>query len=154
MQHYEEKLKKYILVNNLEAEQLLFNQSCHSVQEAATAAGVTPEDFVKNICMVTDEGNLIVAIVKGEDRVSTSRVGKALQIARPRIATESEILTKTGFPCGGVPSFGYQATFIIDPKVMEKEIVYTGGGSPNSLVRIATAELLRTTNGLLFRIRK
>jgi Cys-tRNA(Pro)/Cys-tRNA(Cys) deacylase len=154
MQVYEGKLKEYIVASNLRAEQLLFNQSCHSVEEAAVAAGVTPEDFVKNICMVDGQGNLIVAIVKGEDRVSTSRVGKALQIPRPRIATAEEILEKTGYPCGGVPSFGYQAILIIDPKVLEKEIIYSGGGSPHSLVRIASKELLRATNGLVARVRK
>ncbi len=154
MELYEERLKNFMLENSIEAEQLAFSKSCHSVQEAANAAGVSAKEFVKNICMIDDKGNLIVAIVKGEDRVSTSRVGKALEIDTTRIATESEILEKTGFPCGGVPSFGYKATFIIDPKVMEKEILYTGGGSPYSLLRITSQELLKSTNALVARIRK
>lgn len=136
MIQYEEKLKTYMIDKGIDAEHIHFEQTCHSVQEAADAAGATPDDLVKNICMVNDEGDLIVAIVKGEDRVSTSRVGKALKIERPRTATEEEILSKTGFPCGGVPSFGYKATFIVDPRVMEKEYVYSGGGSEYSLVRI------------------
>ena len=69
--------------------------------EAAEAAGVSPEDLVKNICPIDNKDNLIVAIVKGEDRVSTSRVGKALQIDKPRIAGENEIL-ENGYR-GGVP---------------------------------------------------
>lgn len=154
MKQYEEKLKKYMVENNIHAEQLIFSQSCHSVQEAADAVGASPEDFVKNICMVDDKNNLIVAIVKGEDRVSTSRVGKVLNIDSPRIASKNEILEMTGFPCGGVPSFGYKATFIIDPKVMEKEVVYTGGGSSHSLVRIASQELLKANKGLILRVRK
>ena len=66
------------------------------MREAAEAAGVSPEDLVKNICLIDSHDNLIVAIVKGEDRVSTSRVGKALQIEKPRTAGENEILEKTG----------------------------------------------------------
>lgn len=154
MKQYEEKLKKYICDRNILAEQLVFSKTCHSVQEAADAVDATPEDLVKNICMIDCNNNLIVAIVKGEDRVSTSRVGKALNIETPRIAGESEILEKTGFPCGGVPSFGYEATFIIDPRVLEKENIYTGGGSPYSLVRITSQELQRANNGLILRIRK
>jgi prolyl-tRNA editing enzyme YbaK/EbsC (Cys-tRNA(Pro) deacylase) len=154
MKQYEEKLKNYITANNIEAEQLIFNKSCHSVREAAEAAGVSPEDLVKNICLIDSHDNLIVAIVKGEDRVSTSRVGKALQIDKPRTAGEDEILEKTGYPSGGVPSFGYKAVFIIDPRVLEKEIVYSGGGSSYSLVRIATGELLKANNGQVIRIRK
>lgn len=154
MKEYEEKLKGYMMGKNMNAEHLHFDQICHSVQEAANAAGATPDDLVKNICMVNNEGGLIVAIVKGEDRASTSRVGKALKIERPRTATENEILEKTGYPCGGVPSFGYKATFIIDPKVMEREFVYTGGGSEYSLVRITSRELIEINNGLVFRVRK
>lgn len=154
MKVYEEKLKNYITKNNIQAEQLVFNESCHSVEEAANVVGASPEDLVKNICMVDSNDNLIVAIVKGEHRASTSRVGKVLNIDPPRTANESEILERTGFPCGGVPSFGYKATFIIDPKVMEKEFIYTGGGSPYSLVKISTKELQKISNGLVLRIRR
>lgn len=154
MLEYEKKLKDYMINNSVAADHLHFDKICHSVQEAADAAGATPDDLVKNICMVDDKGNLIVAIVKGEDRVSTSRVGKALKIERPRIATEEEILEKTGFPCGGVPSFGYHATFIVDPRVMEKEYVYSGGGSEYSLVRMSSQELTRVNSAIITRVRK
>ncbi|NLW55548.1 MAG: hypothetical protein GX050_02815 [Firmicutes bacterium] len=154
MKQYEEKLKDYLVAHNFEAEQIRFEQSCHSVREAAAAVGAAPEDLVKNICLLDERGNLIVAIVKGEDKVSVSRVGKALNILPPRMAEENEILEKTGYPCGGVPSFSYEATFLIDPKVMEKEIIYTGGGSSRALVRIASRELQRANNGLVVRIRK
>ncbi|HHV98340.1 MAG TPA: hypothetical protein GXX36_02000 [Clostridiaceae bacterium] len=154
MKAYEEKLKNYIIENSIDAEQIIFSKSCHSVQEAAEAVGAPPEDLVKNICMIDDNDNLIVAIVKGEDRVSMSRVGKALNTDTPRIANENEILEKTGYPCGGVPSFGYKATYIIDPKVLEKDIIYTGGGSPYSLVRITSKELQKANKGLVARVRK
>ncbi len=154
MREYEEKVKQYILKNNIPAEQLLFEQSCHSVQEAAEAVNALPGDLVKNICMLDKEGNLIVAIVSGEDRVSTKRVGKALNIDAPRIAQPEEILEKTGFPCGGVPSFGYKATFIIDDKVTGKEIIFSGGGSTHSLVRMKSRDLLKANKGMVARIRK
>ena len=38
--------------NNVSGEHLVFHQSTRSVAEAAEAAGVTPQDFVKNICMI------------------------------------------------------------------------------------------------------
>ena len=151
---YEEKLKKYLKDNNIKAEHITFNSSCHSVEEAAKAANANTDDFVKNICMIDSNGNLIIAIVKGEDRASTSRVEKALNIEKPRIATPNEILQKTGYLCGGTPSFGYNAKFLIDPKVMEKEFIYTGGGSENSLVKISTKELQKANNGDIVRVRK
>ena len=154
MNHHEEKLKKFLQDNNIQGEHLSFNQSCHSVEEAAQAANAKTDDFVKNICMFDSNDNLIVAIVKGEDRASTTQVGKALNIERPRTATPDEILQKTGYPCGGTPSFGYNAKFLIDPRVMEKEFVYTGGGSENSLIKISTKELQKANNGEIIRVRK
>lgn len=154
MNQYEEKLKRYILENKIQAEHLSFTQSCHSVEEAAHTANADSDDFVKNICLVDGNERLIVAIVKGEDRVSTTNVAKALSIEKPRIATPEEILQKTGYPCGGTPSFGYSATFLIDQRVMEKEMVYSGGGSENSLVKIATKELEKANKGRVVKIRK
>lgn len=154
MDLFEQKLLDYIRLHRIQAELLRFNQSCHSVAEAAQAAGTSPENLVKNICLIDQETNLIVAIVKGEDKVNPLAIGTALDIKPPRIATPAEILAKTGYPCGGVPSFGYSARFLIDPRVMEKEVVYTGGGSPNALVKIATAELIGANQGQIARIRK
>ena len=154
MDSYEEKIKKYIKDNHIKAEHLSFETFCHSVEEAVQTVNASVEDFVKNICLIDKEGNLIVAIVKGEDRASTKKIGKILGIERPRIASPQEILEKTGFICGGVPSFGYQATFLIDPKVMEKVAVYSGGGSEKSLIKISPQELLKANQNQVIKIRK
>lgn len=154
MNPYEEKIKKYIKDNNIKAEHLSFETSCHSVEEAVQAVNASAEDFVKNICLIDNEGNLIVAIVKGENRASTSKISRQLGIERPRTANLQEILQKTGFTCGGVPSFGYSATFLVDPKVMEKEVVYSGGGSEKSLIKISPQELLKANQGQVIKIRK
>ena len=153
MNQYEQKLKKFIEYNEIKCRHLSFNKSCHSVKEAAETAGADPDDFVKNICMIDANGNLIVAIVKGEDRASITRIEKILNM-KIRIANPEEILQKTGYPCGGTPSFGYNGKFIIDSKVMEKEVVYSGGGSENSLVKISTKELQKANNGKITIIRK
>lgn len=154
MNEFEAKLKNFLKEHNIQGEHLFFEQSCHSVTEAAKAANISREEIIKNICMIDSEDNIIVAIVKGDDRASTSRVAKALKTEKPRIASPEEILEKTGYPCGGVPSFGFKATFLIDPKVIEREIVYSSGGSENSLLRISPKELLKANNGIIIRVRK
>ncbi|PKM49628.1 MAG: hypothetical protein CVV02_15350 [Firmicutes bacterium HGW-Firmicutes-7] len=140
--------------SNIEAEQLIFKESCHSVAEAAIALGVSEDEIVKNICLIDDKENLILVIVKGEDRVSTSRVAKALNVESVRVATAEEILDKTGYVCGGVPSFGFEATYIIDSRVMEKELVYTGGGSEKALAKMSTKNLQKANDGIILRVRR
>jgi prolyl-tRNA editing enzyme YbaK/EbsC (Cys-tRNA(Pro) deacylase) len=150
---YEERLKSILKEQEIAAEHLSFTQSCHSVAEAAAAANARIEDCVKNICMFVGE-QFVVAIVKGEDRASTSRVARALKAEEVRTATPEEILARTGFPCGGTPSFGFAAKFLVDPRVLERESVYTGGGSENSLMKITPRELLRVNKGEIVRVRK
>ncbi|MGI6124976.1 MAG: aminoacyl-tRNA deacylase [Acetivibrionales bacterium] len=151
---YEDKLKQYIDRNGVSAKHYIFDETCHSVQEAASAANASPEKFIKSICMLKPDGELVVAIVKGEDRASTSRVAKALGVDEAKIASPEEILEKTGYICGGVPAFGYDAVYLIDPKVMDMDMIFTGGGSPYSLLEISAKEMYRLNNGQVVRIRR
>jgi prolyl-tRNA editing enzyme YbaK/EbsC (Cys-tRNA(Pro) deacylase) len=151
---YEKKLKRFIQDQQISCAHLTFSGRCHSVAEAAQAAGVTPQDFVKNVCLADPQGSIVVAIVKGEDRVDTSRVAKFLGVKKVRIATAEEMLEKTGYPCGGTPSFGYSAQFLVDERVMEMEAVYSGGGSEYSLIKMRPADLVRANGGEVIRVRK
>jgi len=151
---FEAKLKRFILDNGILAEHMHFDQSCHSVDEAAKAANATRDSFVKNVCMIDAKGNVFVCIVKGEDRASKAHVSQLLQAEKPRMMNAEEVLEKTGYPAGGTPSFGYNATFLVDERVMEKDFVLSGGGSENSLVRISPKELLKANNGKVAKIRE
>jgi prolyl-tRNA editing enzyme YbaK/EbsC (Cys-tRNA(Pro) deacylase) len=154
MNTFEQRLQSYLEEQHIQAEHLSFDQPCHSVEEAARAVNASPQELVKSICLLDSDDQLITAIVKGEDRVSVSRIAKTLQREGLRLANPDEILEKTGYPCGGTPTFGYQAMFLIDPRVMEREFVFAGGGSETSLIKISPAELARANQGTILRIRK
>ncbi|MBO8157210.1 MAG: hypothetical protein H0Z32_12180 [Bacillaceae bacterium] len=154
MNPYEAKVKEYLDKNVMDAEHLVFEKSCHTVQEAAEAVGSSEDHIVKNVCMIGENQEFIVAIVEGNNRVSTKRVAKALNIERPRMADQEEVLARAGFPAGGVPSFGFDAIFLMDPKVTEMDWVYTGGGSDRSLVKIKVEDLLSLNHATVARVRK
>jgi prolyl-tRNA editing enzyme YbaK/EbsC (Cys-tRNA(Pro) deacylase) len=154
MDKYEQKFNNYIKKNKINGEHLIFEKSCHTVKEAANAINGKVEDLVKNICLIDKNKNIITAIIKGENRVSTKKIAKELNINIPQIATPNQILEKTGYPCGGIPSFGYKALFLIDKKVMQKEYIYTSGGSTRSLFKIKTIDLKKANNAKIIRIRK
>ncbi|MEW6035945.1 MAG: YbaK/EbsC family protein [Candidatus Micrarchaeota archaeon] len=147
MDGYEAKMVRFIADNRIKAEHLVFETSCHSVEEAADSANAKPQDFVKNVCIIdetTDE--LVVAIVPGHKRLDTKKLTPLIGTRRFRFATAQEILEKTGYPMGGTPSFGYKARFFIDSEVLAKDVVYSGGGSQNSLTKISPSEMLRINN--------
>lgn len=154
MDIYFKKLHTFIKQHLVNCEHLFFEQSCHSVLEAAETVGADESDFVKNICFLDASNHLVVAIVRGVDRVSSTKLGKLLNSPRPRAAGPDEILQLTGYPCGGTPSFGFDAKFLIDLKVMEKSYIYTGGGSEKSLVKISPNLLPKLNKGEIVSIRK
>ncbi len=151
---YHDKLLSFIRQYDICCEHLVFEQSTHSVAEAAAAAGVMPEDFIKSICFITKDGRMIVAIVKGEDRADRSTVQKLLGLTKLSIASPQDMLDKTGYPAGGTPPFGFDALFLMDERVFEKDVVYGGGGSDRGLIRVATNELLRVNGAQVARVRK
>lgn len=151
---YHERLHNFITVQQVQCVHLIFEQSTHSVAEAAEVAGVTPEDFVKSVCMVTKAGRIVVAIVKGEDRADRSAVQQLLGLAKLSIASPEAMLLKTGYPAGGTPPFGFDATFVMDERVFKKPVVYAGGGSDRALIRIAPAEMQRVNGAQTAVIRK
>ena len=154
MLEYEEKIKKFLTENSIKAEYIHFDKTVHTVEDACRESGAKPDDFVKTICMVDSNGETIVALVLGSYRASTSRVAKALGIERPNVVTPEQAQEKTGYLVGGISPFGYKAIFLIDPKVMEKEFVYVGGGAPSALVKISPKEVQRVNKGKITRVRK
>jgi prolyl-tRNA editing enzyme YbaK/EbsC (Cys-tRNA(Pro) deacylase) len=95
-----------------------------------------------------------VAIVKGEDRADRSAVQQWLGLTKLSIASPEMMLAKTGYPAGGTPPFGFDATFLMDERVFERSVVYGGGGSDRALIRIAPAEVQRVNGAQVAMIRK
>lgn len=131
---YSKKLQSFIDANTIRASVLIFSTSCHSVEEAAQSANASVDEFVKNICTIDENGSLVVSIIAGKSKLDLKKV-RSIVGSKVRFATGDEILEKTGYPAGGTPSFGYCATFLVDPLVMEMNVVYSGGGSQNALTK-------------------
>ncbi len=144
MNEYDQKLVEFIKSNGINAEHLVFQTSCHSVEEAAVSANANVDQFVKNVCIINETTNeLIVCIVPGPKRLDIKKLALLVGTKKLRFATADEILGNTGYPMGGTPSFGYSAKFFIDSEVLTKEIVYSGGGSPIALTKVSPLEMIR-----------
>jgi prolyl-tRNA editing enzyme YbaK/EbsC (Cys-tRNA(Pro) deacylase) len=149
-------MRRWLAANEVEAEFMSFDISVYSVTEAVAASGHPVERFTKSIVMVTEDGQGIIAMVPADCRASTDRVRKALGLQqRPRVATAEETLALTGQQAGGnSPLNPGSATVLMDPRVLEKDWLVTGGGDDRSLVRIGTAELCRVARFTEARVRK
>ena len=140
------------------AEVVAFAASTHSVAEATDIVGAAHDAFVKSIVMVGPGDALVVAVVPGDQRASTRRVATAMGWQeRPRLATPDEMLSRTGYPAGGTPPLGFDATFLVDERVAARADVWAGGGSPRALLHIRVETIVAAAvalGGRVARVRK
>ena len=149
----EAKLKQFIKDNNINAEHIRFEQSIHTVKQCVDVSGFPISQITKTMIFKAPQGKIVAAMVPAEFRVSSSRLRKATGFEDLELANPSESRKRTGYPVGGMPFFGYECIFVVDPRVLEQEYICTGGGSEFSITKIGTSELKRITNPIIQRIR-
>lgn len=156
MSDFSDKIKRWIEDNDVDAEMLSFSERVYTVGEAVTVSGYPVERFTKSIVMVTSDERLVIALVPADARASTERVRKVLGLTdRPRIVTAEESERYLGQQLGGnSPLNAPNATILIDPKVLERDWILTGGGDDRNLVKIPVAELKRVVTYREARVRK
>jgi Cys-tRNA(Pro) deacylase len=116
-----------------------------TVDAAADALGVDPEQIGKSIVLMVAEEAPVVVVVRGTDEVDTQRVAKHVN-ADPdevRLAEPEEIQTYTGYPVGAVPPLGHERPLrtLLDDHVLDQDTLYVGGGSEDVMVEIEASDL-------------
>lgn len=153
MIQYEKKLIQFIDKKGINAEHLIFDESIHTVADCTRVTGFSIDYITKSIIMVDQKDETIIGLIPAKFRVSTKRVGKLLGIPLPIVASPEKVLEKTGYPAGGMPFIGYIGILLVDNRILEKEYIFTGGGSSRSLLKIPIVEILKL-EPLVARIRK
>ncbi len=121
-----------------------------TVEAAAAALGVRPEQVIKSLLFLVD-GSPYLVIVRGTARVNTSKLLQALGAREARLARKVEVEAITGFPVGGTPPFAHRQSVpvLIDRGVSDLEEIYAGGGAEDIMLRLKVADLLQATQGRL-----
>jgi prolyl-tRNA editing enzyme YbaK/EbsC (Cys-tRNA(Pro) deacylase) len=119
-----------------------FPEGTRTAEDAARAIGCHVAQIVKSLVFVCD-GQPVVALVSGVDRLDPERLGAALSAAVVRRADGDEVRRATGFPIGGVPPFGHteQLQVLIDEHLFARDEVWAAAGLPDAVFRSTPAEL-------------
>jgi Cys-tRNA(Pro) deacylase len=121
-----------------------------TVPLAAAAVGCSVEQIIKTVVFVTRDRQPVIAIANGTRRIDRKRLAEAAGVVSLRLADPDSVLQVTGFPAGGVSPIGIRdgsARLIIDPAVLEVELVFGGAGTEDDLIEIQTSDLVRHTSG-------
>ena len=116
-----------------------------TVDAAAAAMGVVPEQIFKSILFQSPAGRCVMVVACGNARVDVKRVEALTGIVQLKLAKPDVVLAKTGYPAGGTPPVGHRERFpvIVDARAAVQEWGYAGGGRPELLVKIQPADIIR-----------
>jgi len=142
-----ERVSRYLSMSDVRYELREFDESTTSSALAARALGCTVGEIAKSVVFVGSK--TAVVIISGDRRVGSTKLlkvmGTELRIARP-----DEVKDRTGFPIGGVPPFphGEGIAVLADASLTRFSHVWAAAGTPNSVFRMATPDLLRLLNSV------
>jgi Cys-tRNA(Pro)/Cys-tRNA(Cys) deacylase len=92
-----------------------------------------------------------MVVACGNGRVDLGRVGAITGLDGLKLAKPDVVFAKTGYPAGGTPAVGHREKFpvIVDTRVAAQEWGYAGGGQPELLVKIKSADIIRLTEAVV-----
>jgi len=131
------------------AEVIQVPDSARTAAEAAAALGTTVAQIVKSLVFVADDRPLLV-LTSGSERVSTEKVRALVgaKVSRPDADTVKRL---TGYAIGGIPPLAHDtpARVLMDPHLLEFDVVWAAAGTPHAVFGIAPDELRRVADAEL-----
>jgi Ala-tRNA(Pro) deacylase len=133
------------LTNHNVAFQVLPHRRVFTSVDEARALGVAADEVVKTVALVTRRG-YVLAVVPASWRLDLRLVRDQLDDATVRLATEGELMVDfPGYELGALPPLGslLGVRMLVDPRVLEHDIVIIAGGATTESIRTAVSELFR-----------
>jgi prolyl-tRNA editing enzyme YbaK/EbsC (Cys-tRNA(Pro) deacylase) len=121
--------------------------SARTAAEAAAALGVSVGQIANSLVFVAD-GEPLLVMTSGANRVDTARVGTLLRAVVKRADPET-VRAATGFPIGGVAPVGFPAPVrvLVDEDLLAYDTIWAAAGTPHTVFETTGAELVRVTGG-------
>lgn len=145
-------IHRYLIEHGITAELIFLPTETPTVETAAQALGIQVDQVVKSLVFWADGAPYLV-IANGLRRVDREKLATELGISksRVRLAAPDAVLEVTGYPVGTMPPFGHRQLLpkLMDRHVLDHAEVYAGGGGIDTMMRISSRELLRTTGAKL-----
>jgi prolyl-tRNA editing enzyme YbaK/EbsC (Cys-tRNA(Pro) deacylase) len=131
------------------AEVIQVPDSTRTAVEAAAALGTTVAQIVKSLVFVANDQPVLV-LTSGSERVSTEKV-RAIVGAKVTRPDADAVRRLTGYAIGGIPPLAHDtpARVLMDPHLLDYDIVWAAAGTPHAVFGIAPQELQRITGAEL-----
>ena len=150
----QEKVIEAFKEENINIEILNLDVSTKTSQEAADAVNCDIKQIAKSIVFFERTKNKLVQIfVSGPNRVNLESFQNQTNLNIEK-ADADYVRENTGFAIGGVAPLGHKNSplYFMDNTLVEFEEVWCAAGTPSSLFKLKTEDLLRVTEAKIVNI--
>ena len=150
----QEKVIEAFKEENINIEILNLDVSTKTSQEAADAVNCDIKQIAKSIVFFESTKNKLVQIfVSGPNRVNFESFQNQTNLSIEK-ADADYVRENTGFAIGGVAPLGHKNSplYFMDNTLVEFEEVWCAAGTPSSLFKLKTEDLLRVTEAKIVNI--
>jgi Ala-tRNA(Pro) deacylase len=117
----------------------------YTAQEIAAAQHVSGNELAK-VVMIEADDQLVMGVVRGNDKIDLHFVEESLGVRKARLATEDEFISR--FPeceIGAMPPFGnlFGLKVYVDPALAKDEYIYFNAGNHAQTVRLKYKDFAR-----------
>lgn len=137
----EKDLSAWLAARGVAHEILVAREETPTIDAAARALGIRPDEVVKSVLFV-GAGDAVLVLARGGSRVDTKALASLLA-GSWRLADAATVLRLTGFAAGTVPPVGHATPLrvVMDEAVRGLETMVAGGGAPRASLRIRTRDV-------------
>jgi Cys-tRNA(Pro) deacylase len=149
------RVREFLARNGLDGIIRETDETIRTVEDAARAVGVPPEEILKSILLLSDE-EPVLALMSGPNRVDMSKIKSRLGARKVSMARPEWVFRFSGYKVGGVPPVGYenQPLTLLDESLFQYDTVWAAAGTDHAFFPVEPDELLRLTGGTVCDIRK
>ncbi|MCR4421690.1 MAG: YbaK/EbsC family protein [Spirochaetales bacterium] len=150
-----DRVIKQLEKQKLDTEIIIFDQTTKTAKDAALALNCKVSQIVKSLVFkIKNEDEPIIILVSGANRVDEIKVSQIIgkQIEK---ADADFVRDRTGFAIGGVPPIGHKNIIDIymDKELLNFKFVWAAAGTPNSVFKISSNDLLEITKAKIIEVK-
>lgn len=137
------------------AYEVLQHEAYTSSDEATRFTGIQPEQAAKAL-LYKATGEYILAVLPASERVSSSRLRRALEVKRIDMASPQELMDVMGCPPGACHPIGRLAGIrtIVDPSLSSNETIGFSTGDPTRTITMAYEDYIQVADPHIAEIRQ
>jgi Cys-tRNA(Pro) deacylase len=129
---------------------LIHSHKARNVEQAAAERGVPIQQIVKTLLTRRADGHHILALVRGDQRLSLKKLARLANVKTVEMAPEADVPRITGYQIGAVAPLGLRRADLpiyVDQHILEESRVSISAGRHDAGLELATVDLIAAVNG-------